>query len=102
MVAGIMLADICGPAVGGIVANHVGHEATFMLGGAMAALSVGLALLLMDPPRTDAPAPPRPTRAAFVGLLGNWPLLGLLMFAAVTADLILSGILYYVVTLSSF
>ncbi len=100
MVAGIMLADICGPAVGGIVANHVGHEATFMLGGAMAALSVGLALLLMDPPRTDAPAPPRPTRAAFVGLLGNRPLLGLLMFAAVPAKLILSGFLYYLVPLS--
>src|SRR5690606_16600041 len=44
--------------------------------------------------------PPRPTRAAFVGLLGNRPLLGLLMFAAVPAKLILSGFLYYLVPLS--
>ncbi|MDP2699978.1 MFS transporter [Thalassospira sp.] len=97
MVSGIMLADICGPAIGGIIASHVGSAVAFMMGGGVALLSVALAFLLIDGAVRGDKAPPVPTKAAFRALLRNRRFVVLVLFAAAPAKLILSGFLYYMV-----
>jgi predicted MFS family arabinose efflux permease len=97
MVSGIMLADICGPAIGGIIASHIDPAMTFLIGGGVAILAVLLAMILMDRKVSSDKAPPVPTRAAFRALLSNRRFVVLLAFAAVPAKLILSGFLYYLV-----
>ncbi|MGM0561829.1 MAG: MFS transporter [Pseudomonadota bacterium] len=95
MVGGIMLADICGPAIGGILAGHFGQASTFIAGGTMACLAVALAFFLMDDTVRGKASPPVPTREAFRAMLSNRRLQALILFAAVPAKLILSGFLYY-------
>ncbi|OSQ36744.1 MFS transporter [Thalassospira mesophila] len=97
MVSGIMLADICGPAVGGIIAGFFGAEFTFAMGAGVAVVAVALAFFLMDSKVRGDKAPPVPTRAAFAALLKNRPLQILVLFAAMPAKLILSAFLYYLV-----
>ena len=95
MVSGIMLADICGPAIGGIVAGHFGPDMTFIAGATIAFLAVLLAFFLMDNMVRGKTPPPVPTRAALRAMLGNRRLQVLILFAAIPAKLILSGFLYY-------
>ncbi|WP_339859472.1 MFS transporter [Thalassospira alkalitolerans] len=95
MVSGIMLADICGPAIGGIVAGHFGPDTTFLGGAAIASLAVALAFFLMDNMVRGKTPPPIPTKAALKAMLGNRRLQVLILFAAMPAKLILSGFLYY-------
>ncbi|WP_417843129.1 MFS transporter [Thalassospira sp.] len=99
MVSGIMLADICGPAIGGIIAGYFGASLTFFMGGFVAVFATGLAFFLMDSQvglRGDM-APALPTRAAFGALLRNRRLQVVMVFAAIPAKLILSAFLYYLV-----
>lgn len=100
MVGGIMLADICGPAIGGILAAWIGHGATFMLGAGVALLSAVVLKLLMDPYRDHVETPPKLTWQAFGRTLANRRLMVLLLFAAVPAKLILSGWLFYLTPLA--
>ncbi len=95
MVSGIMLADICGPAIGGIVAGHFGPDMTFIAGATIAFLAVLLAFFLMDNMVRGKTPPPIPTKAALRAMLGNRRLQVLILFAAIPAKLILSGFLYY-------
>lgn len=95
MVSGIMLADICGPAIGGIIAGHFGPDMTFVAGAAIAFVAVLLAFFLMDNMVRGKTPPPIPTRAALRAMLGNRRLQVLILFAAMPAKLILSGFLYY-------
>ncbi len=97
MVAGIMLADICGPAIGGILASHIGQAETFILGGATAAMAAFLVPSLMGRGSDHAETPPRITRHTLTDVLGNGYFLGLLLFASVPAKVLLSGFLFFLV-----
>jgi predicted MFS family arabinose efflux permease len=99
MVSGIMLADICGPAIGGIIAGYFGASLTFFMGGCVAVAAVGLAFFLMDSKARlgGEKVLPLPTWAAFRALLKNRRLQVLMVFAAIPAKLILSAFLYYLV-----
>src|SRR3546814_1065158 len=87
MVSGIMLADVCGPAIGGIVAGHVGEANTFLLSSGMALAAAVAATLLLDRPARNAEAPPRLTMRAFAAVLANRRLMTLLLLGAVPAKL---------------
>lgn len=100
MVGGIMLADICGPAIGGILASWIGHAATFMLGAAVAALAAMLVTVLMDRHSDHADQPPRISLQAFALALRTPWLVIVLLFAAVPAKVVLSGLLYYLTPLA--
>lgn len=100
MVGGIMLADICGPAIGGILAAWIGHAATFMLGAVLAALAAALVTVLMDRHSDHADQPPRLSLRTFAVTLRNRRLVAVLLFAAVPAKVILSGLLYYLTPLA--
>lgn len=100
MVSGIMLADICGPAIGGIIAGHLGHAETFLLGAAMAAVAAVAGFVLLDRATHGDEAPPRPSLGAVPAVLGNGRLVGLLLLGAVPAKLILTGFLYFLVPMA--
>lgn len=102
MVGGIMLADICGPAIGGILAAWIGHRTTFMLGAAIAVLAAILVTLLMGRIADHEEDPPRITLRTFADTLGNGRFVALLLFAAVPAKLLLGGLLFYLVPLALF
>ncbi|HEY4134007.1 MAG TPA: MFS transporter [Alphaproteobacteria bacterium] len=100
-VGAVMLAAICGIAVGGIVAEQIGFRATFAVSGAVAALSALLAYLLLFDPPPDRNAPPV-VRAKWrdYGVLLSRPLFGVLMLGvAVPAKIVLTGFLFYLVPL---
>lgn len=100
MVSGIMLADICGTAIGGILATWIGHAATFMLGAAVAAFAATLVAILMDRYSDHADQPPKISLQTFVVSLRNRRLVTVLLLAAVPAKMILSGLLYYLTPLA--
>lgn len=99
MVSGIMLADICGPAIGGIFAGHFGEATTFIAGAVVASLAVLLAFFLLDTQVRGQTAPPIPTRKAMKALLANRQFQVLVVFAAMPAKMILSGFLFYLTPL---
>ena len=95
-VGGIMTADICGPAIGGIMADRIGFSWTFLLGGAVALIAGVLVYRLMEPPRPKPMPARRASLAAGLGAIAtNWRFWFLLLFAAVPAKLILTGFLFY-------
>jgi len=99
MVSGIMLADICGPAIGGIFAGHFGEATTFIAGAVVASLAVFLAFFLLDTHVRGQTSLPVPTRKAMKALLANRQFQVLILFAAVPAKMILSGFLFYLTPL---
>jgi MFS family permease len=101
-VGGVLAADICGPAVGGgILADRIGFEATFLIGAGVAALAGVLVFRLMDAgPPTWVRAESRPSiRAGLAGALGNWRFVALILLAGMPSKLILTGVLFYLVPL---
>lgn len=98
MVSGIMLADVCGPAIGGILAARIGYPATFVLGAGLALLAVVLMPRLMGPDtRATADRPPRITWSALTGTLRSPRFVALLFLAAIPSKVLLTGYLYYLV-----
>ncbi len=100
-VGAVMLAAICGTAVGGIVAEQIGFRATFLVSAAVAGLAALLAyLLLFDPPRDPSAARSvQPGLKDIFTLLAR-PLFGVLMLGvAVPAKVVLTGFLFYLTPL---
>ena len=102
MVGGIMLADICGPAVGGIIAAWVGYGATFVIGGCIAAFAAVSVTVLMGRGAAGGGdvRPPRITLRAFSETIRNREYVAVLLFAAIPAKLVLGGLLMYMVPLA--
>ena len=104
-VSGIMAASICGPAIGGILADRIGYTATFCCAAALGAGAALVAFRLLDiAPTAKKPAASRPLRG--IGrALATHPRFWLLMLgAAIPAKLLLNGFLFFLVplTLSEF
>ena len=100
-VGAVMLAAICGTAIGGIVADQIGFRATFLVSAGVAALAALLAFfLLFDPPRErGAATSDSPGFGVILRLLGR-PLFGILMLGlAVPAKVVLTGFLFYLTPL---
>ena len=99
-VGGVFAATICGPSIGGIFADRIGFEATFLISAGLAVIS-GLLVYSM----LDASVKGRTThRAAFGGrewraLLSDSRLFAVTVFAAIPGKLILAGFLIYLVPL---
>ncbi|MCB1908412.1 MAG: MFS transporter [Rhodocyclaceae bacterium] len=97
-VGAIMAATVCGPSIGGILADLVGQRATF-------AVSAGFCVLALAP-MSSLPVVPghRPATAAvglggLIGLLVNRRFAVLTLFAAIPAKVLLIGVLFYLVPL---
>ncbi len=96
MVGGITLADICGPAFGGVLAERFGQNETFVFAALVAALSAVVAAWLMAGSRRSPGERPRSvTLGDFAVALANRRLAVQMIFAAIPAKLLLTGFLYY-------
>lgn len=97
----IMSAILCGPAIGGILADRIGHRATFVLAGAVALLSAALIARLIRP-GSETPSTAlqrRLTLGDVRAVLGDRRLVALMLCAAVPGKMILTGFLYFLVPL---
>ncbi len=95
----IMAASICGPSIGGILADGLGPRWTFAIGGALALAATLLAW--RDLPRTpDTQAAPRATHLRdYAAALANPRFALLLGFAAIPAKVILIAYLFFLLPL---
>jgi predicted MFS family arabinose efflux permease len=91
----ITAADICGPAIGGVIADRFGPTAAFVTAALMVAIGAAIVwILLRDEKASERP----PLKAAyFLELARNPAFLVLLLFMAIPSKLILSGFLFYLV-----
>jgi predicted MFS family arabinose efflux permease len=95
MVGGITLADICGPAFGGVMAERFGQNVTFLIGAGMTLVACLLVVRLMAGGARVAEPPQRVTLRGFAATFRNRRLLIQVCLAALPAKLLLTGFLYY-------
>ena len=99
-VGGVFAATICGPSIGGIFADRIGFEATFLISSGLAVISGALVYTMLD-----ATVQGRKTHRTSFGtrewraLLSDGRLFAVTVFAAIPGKLILAGFLFYLVPL---
>ena len=99
----IMVSLVCGPSIGGILADGIGYRATLVVAGALTVIALLLAWrrLPVDPPREAVVA--KPSSAAVTPRLSvafaNRRFMLLLLLAAVPAKVILIAYCFYLIPL---
>jgi MFS family permease len=100
-VGAIMVATVCGPSIGGILADNIGERMTFGVSAALALLSMFAMRLLPEhlPKSADRPAV-KPLRLQEIGtLLVNKRFMTVTGLAAMPAKILLTGVCFYLVPL---
>ncbi len=100
-IGAIMVATVCGPSIGGILADNIGFRPSFAVSAGMALLSI---LAIVRLPKEDLRAAnATPTRAPrlseFVALMTNRRFMTLTGLAAMPAKILLTGVCFYLVPL---
>ena len=100
----IMVSMICGPSIGGILADGIGYRGTLALGGVLTLGSLALAWNRLPVDRAGERLLPQssaaaPKRASLSLAFSNRRFLGLLLLAAVPAKLILIAYCFYLIPL---
>jgi MFS family permease len=101
-IGAIMVATVCGPSIGGILADNIGFRLSFGVSAVMAMVSLlAIARLPTTEPRTQvSPRPARGPRMREIGaLLFNRRFMTLTGLAAMPAKVILTGVCFYLVPL---
>lgn len=100
-VGAIMAATVCGPSIGGILADNVGVRPTLVIAAVLAALSIAVIRQLPDNrPRQADEVPARvPTWREFAALLFNRRFMAVTGLAAMPAKMVLTGICFYLLPL---
>jgi MFS family permease len=100
-VGAIMVATVCGPSIGGILADNIGERLTFGVSALLALGSMAAIQLLPGPGPTDPNrAPAKPPRLREIGaLLVNKRFMTVTGLAAIPAKILLTGMLFYLVPL---
>ena len=98
-VGAIMVATVCGPSIGGILADNIGERMTF---GVSALLAFGSLLAIRNLPArqprpTDAPVPRAPKMREIGALLVNRRFMAVTGLAAMPAKIVLTGICFYLI-----
>lgn len=102
-VGGIMAADVCGPAIGGILAEQFGFQLALLVAAGLGVFSILLAMRLLDG-RGDAAQSYKSTHFGFepqiiVECMSQPRFVVAAMLAALPAKLLLSGFLFFLVPL---
>jgi MFS family permease len=95
----LMSANICGTAIGGILADRIGFRAVFVCSGVLALFAGTLALRMLAPTNAAAAVSRSPRLADLRVMFASWRFVGLAVFAAIPAKIILTGFLFYAVPL---
>jgi MFS family permease len=100
-IGAIMVATVCGPSIGGILADNIGFRLSFGVSAFMSLLSI---LAIMRLPVTETrPVTAKPTRAPrmreIMALIVNRRFMTLTGLAAMPAKIILTGVCFYLVPL---
>jgi MFS family permease len=100
-VGAIMVATVCGPSIGGILADNIGERLTFGLSALLALGSMAAMQLLPGPRPTDAAraASRAPTLREIGTLLVNKRFMTVTGLAAMPAKILLTGVCFYLVPL---
>ena len=98
-VAGVMAAAVCGPSIGGMIADHFGYLPTLLFAAAIAAgaIATGRALLGEDERGGTRQGP---GLGAFLTVLAIPRMLALMLLVAVPAKILLNGALFYLTPLA--
>jgi MFS family permease/HAMP domain-containing protein len=100
-IGAIMVATVCGPSIGGILADNIGFRASFGISAVMSFLSI-LAILRLPAVEVRPPST-RPSRAPrmreIMALVVNRRFMTLTGLAAMPAKIILTGVCFYLVPL---
>ncbi|MGQ9368220.1 MFS transporter [Azospirillum sp. ST 5-10] len=96
-VAAVIVAGLCGAAMGGILADHLGFRATFAVSALLALAAAGAAALLLPPEAPDRGEAPAGGLRHGAAVLANPRFLALLLFSSVPTKLMLTGSLFYLV-----
>lgn len=100
-IGAIMVATVCGPSIGGILADNIGTRPTFVVAAVLALASLW-AMRGMPGPRAADPSRPSsraPTLREIGALLVNRRFMAVTGLAAVPAKVVLTGICFYLVPL---
>ncbi len=100
-VGAIMVASVCGPSIGGILADNIGERMTLGVAALLAILSIAVVAQLPDAALPDPQRPePRAPRLREIGtLLLNRRFMTLTGLAAMPAKILLTGTCFYLVPL---
>ena len=95
----VFAAFVCGPAMGGILADRLGYRDTLLVAAAMAVFAAGAALVAVDrDPRAHRPARLNVARS-WRHVFRNRDFVVLTLFSAVPNKLVLSGLFFYLLPL---
>ncbi|QJR16577.1 MFS transporter [Usitatibacter palustris] len=95
----IMTASICGPSIGGILADGLGPRWTFVIGGVLGLFATLLAWRDLPDARQAAKLVAPPRMRDYAAALANPRFAILLAFAAIPAKVILIGYVFYLLPL---
>ena len=96
----VFAAFVCGPAIGGILADRLGYGQTLLVAAALAAFAAAAALVTIDPGTGRGVVRPRTGASrALRRLLTHRRFLVVTMFSALPAKLVLGGLFFYLVPL---
>jgi len=100
-VGAIMVATVCGPSIGGILADNIGERGTFVVAAFLAIVSLANIVNMPDRSlRIAEQAEPRVPSFAQIGtLLTNRRFLTVTALAAMPAKILLTGLCFYLVPL---
>lgn len=100
-IGAIMVATVCGPSIGGLLADNIGERWTFGVSAVLALGSMAAMRHLPTPRRAEGerPASRPPTLRVIGSLLVNRRFMAVTALAAMPAKIVLTGICFYLVPL---
>ena len=92
--------SVCATAIGGILAEHLGYENTFIVGAAIVFVAISIAFGFLSPDegmgaRVGAPA----SRRRRFGIYGNARFMAFMALSALPSRIVLTGFLFFLVPL---
>jgi MFS family permease len=100
-IGAIMVATVCGPSIGGILADNIGERLTFGVSAALALASIAIIRLMPAPAvlRVTRSTQRLPKVSELAALLFNGRFMTLTGLAAIPAKILLTGMCFYLVPL---
>lgn len=99
-IGAVLTASVCGTAMGGVLSERFGYQATFLVSAALALLSGWMVYQLLSATAEEPGDLREPSRGELIGLLRNWRFSFLVVFAAIPSKIALAGFLFFLAPLN--